>query len=130
MQVQFLEDIKIEVPLAHCPEWYQEEGQWREEGYNYRLNTCDTILLLVDNNQVVGHMGISEDTIRSVSIDEVYQGQGLSYKLYSFAFNFFDKLYSDDAREPVANTIWRNLKKQYSNQITFDKEKNQFVFEK
>jgi GNAT superfamily N-acetyltransferase len=131
MVVIFLDDLDKEVlPLEHCPEWYGVEGEWKEEGYNYRLNTVDTVLLLKEGNEIVGHLGIQEDTVRSLSISESYQGQGLSYKLYEFAFNFFDILKSDDAREPVATHLWQKLKKQYGSQISYDKESNQFIFQK
>lgn len=131
MKVVFLEDINEElVPMEHFPEWFKEEGSWQEDQYNYRLNMCDTVLLLMEDEKVIGHMGIYQDTIKGVAISQDYQGQGLSYKLYEFAFSFFDKLYSDDAREPAATKIWQKLQKQYSGQITYDKRRDQFIFEK
>jgi hypothetical protein len=130
MQVLWIEDFTGEIPMSHCPEHLCAEGEWKEQDYNYRLNTCDEILVLVENNQIIGHMGLRDSVIRAVAIDEAYQGQGLSYKLYDFALNFYEWLYSDDAREPVATHIWQNLKKQYPSQITYDKHKDQFRYSK
>lgn len=130
MKIIWIEDYTKEIPMQHCPEHLAEEGKWSEEQYNYRLNTCSDILVLVHQDEIIGHMGISDNTIRSVYIDEQFQGQGLSYKLYEFIFNFYETIYSDDAREPVANHIWKQLTKMYPNQISYDKQKDQYCWSK
>lgn len=126
----WIEDFTGEIPMNHCPEHMAEEGTWEERDYNYRLNMCDEILVLVHNGEIIGHMGLYNSVIKGVAINEEYQGQGLSYKLYEFALNFYEWVYSDDAREPVATHIWQNLKKQYPTQITYDKQKDQFRYSK
>lgn len=126
----WIEDYSGEIPMSHCPEHLAPEDEWEESDFNYRLNTCDDILVLVHNDTIIGHMGFSNSTIRALFIDESYQGQGLSYKFYEYAFNFYEWVNSDDAREPVATYIWKKLQKQYPNQITYDKRKDQFRWSK
>lgn len=130
MKIMWIEDYSGEIPMSHCPEHLCEEGTWEDKDYNYRLNTCDEILVLVHNDTIIGHMGLRDSVIRAVAIDEQYQGQGLSYKFYEYVFNFYEWVHSDDAREPVATYIWKKLQKQYPNQITYDKQKDQFKWSK
>jgi len=123
IRVDTLEE-NIEHPLAH-----QSAASCGEEvEFNYRLDLCDTVLYFIENNVVIGHLGISEDTVRCLFVDEEARGKGISYKLYKRAFEEFGELYSDDAREASDQHIWEKLSKEYPNNIQYLSKRDQFFF--
>lgn len=133
MKIVELSDIpgSVEIPLEHCPEWHMEEGEWMDMEFNYRLNNCDSIYYLLDeDDSFVGHIGLNDSKIQTVFISEEYQGQGLSYKLYEYLMEEFESFSSDDAREPAANHIWENLMKRYPGQVSYSKSRKRYIFEK
>lgn len=114
--------------MAHSSELDVAEGNWSEDQFNYRLNHCDSKFYLVDNNQVVAHLGIYEDTVKSVFVDEDYRGQEVALLLYEYVFKIYPLLYSDDARENGGTRIWEKLKDRYPSKIKYLKNKDQYVY--
>lgn len=136
MNVEILSDSdikqrKIVIPIEHCPEhmWNSNLSEWKEEEYNYRLNTCDTIYFAVVNNKIVGHLGLNENSIKALYIDPNFRSFRLSYQLYEHLFLDFQYVESDDAREPVANKIWERLSKKYSSLIQYDQKRDVYIYD-
>lgn len=118
---------KIKIPLSHSCE-YNFEGQWEEMEYNYRLNLCDTKYFAVKNGQVIGHIGLQDDTVRAVYVDEGERGQGVAFSLYLAVIEDLGYLKSDDAREVSADNIWKKLKKRFPDRVSYQKATDQFIF--
>lgn len=118
----------ISIGMNHLGEY--DTDDWKESNFNYRLNICDTKLFLVLNNIVVGHLGINEETVRCIFVEEEHRGKGYGFRLYEYAFEHFNLLYSDDAREEQDTKIWQKLKEKYPNNISYDRIRNQFIWNK
>jgi GNAT superfamily N-acetyltransferase len=116
----------IEIPLAHCSEIDTEE--WEEHEYNYRLQICDTKIFAVVNNKVVAHLGIMDATIKAVYVNPEFQGQQITYSLYEAAFQVYPVVYSDDAREPAADRIWKRLMGMYPEKVRYLEKQDQFEY--
>ncbi len=122
---------KIHIPLEHSSEdlWNSHhKDSWKDSEFNYRLNNCDEIFFLVHNNIVIGHLGLNDDSVKALYIDPKYRGQKLTYQLYEYVFLNLRFLKSDDAREPSATKIWKNLKKKYSKLISYDQETDIYIY--
>lgn len=122
---------KVFIPLEHSSEdmWNSNhKDSWKDTEFNYRLNNCDEIYFLVHNNVVIGHLGLNDDSVKALYIDPKYRGQKLTYQLYEYVFLNLRFLKSDDAREPAATKIWKNLKKKYSKLISYDQESDIYTY--
>jgi hypothetical protein len=132
--MEFFVDVSVpklvERTLAHSSEYEWAGDDWTECNYNYRLNICDTVIYAVENNKTVGHLGLLDNVIKAVALDEEFQGQELSIHMYELAFEIFFNVYSDDAREPVADKIWEKLQSRYPDRIRYHKKKDQFEYNK
>lgn len=115
--------------LAHKSEMDVDEGEWEESEYNYRLNLCDTVFFAVKDGEVVGHLGLMEETIKCVYVDSAHHGEGIAYALYAEAFRIFPVVNSDDAREPAADHIWEQLMEKHPENITYNKVKDQYTYQ-
>lgn len=128
--------VKDEVPngviwdLAHKNQYHMDENEWSDKDFNYRLNVCDTIFFAIKNNKVVGHLGIREDKVQSIFVEESHRGEGIALELYFKAFDVYPVLYSDDAREPAGTKLWERLMGMYPNLITYLPRQDQYLYKK
>ena len=116
----------VKIPLKHSGE-SQWGDNWKEEDYNYRLNMCDEIFYAIEGDHILGHLGVQEDTVRAVFVEDKYRGQGVAQGLYEKAFEVLGFLYSDDAREAADTYIWEKFKKKYKN-IRYLADRDQYLF--
>ena len=122
------ENVKIDIQHISENNWNFEDGPWVEKEYNYRLNICSDIYYAVVNNQVVGHVGLYDDQVKALFVDEQFRAHGISYQLYEYLFTVLGEVTSDDAREPSDTHIWKTLKKKYPKQIKYDSKLDVFIF--
>ncbi len=129
MEIYFQIELpsNITVPLSHSSE-LDFDGEWEECEYNYRLNICDETIYAVENGTVVAHLGIRENEIKAICVDEGFQGQGVTYQLYAAAFKVYRNLFSDDAREPAATHIWEKMMEMYPGKIKYHAKRDQFEY--
>lgn len=123
----FRKDIKLS--MDHSSESEVDEGSWESSEYNYRLNTCDTKIYAVEDGVVIGHLGLQDNTVRALFVDEEHRGQGISKQLYLYAFKLLEHVFSDDAREESATHIWESLKEEMPDKIRYNRKKDQFEFD-
>ena len=113
----------IKIPMEHrAPEEnYEDDQEWKDTEYNYRLGApVEEIYYAFTGGEVIGHLGLNADTkVTALYVSPEYRRKGVATKMYEEVFSRNSEVFSDDpdAMEPEAKATWEKLMKKMPDKI-------------